>query len=160
MVGWVLCFHRVCLTEGSRVFLAVNKSLPRRTCKTSKTSLDRTRFTRISRFSFRCAVPRCDALRYRVGVRCNELLCICFCQQGVLQICSHNKHCPRCIHLVRLVIPFVDISPTSLRLCCLCGAHIPSNPSNMCVNCIRGQIDITEGIPKQVTIHWCKKCGR
>jgi len=30
----------------------------------------------------------------------------------------------------------------------------------MCVNCIRGQIDITEGIPKQVTIHWCRKCGR
>jgi len=30
----------------------------------------------------------------------------------------------------------------------------------MCVTCIRGQIDITEGIPKQVTIHWCRKCGR
>jgi nonsense-mediated mRNA decay protein 3 len=45
-------------------------------------------------------------------------------------------------------------------LCCICGTHIPSNPSNMCVNCIRGQIDITEGIPKQVTIHWCRKCGR
>lgn len=30
----------------------------------------------------------------------------------------------------------------------------------MCVSCIRGQIDITEGIPKQVSIHWCKKCGR
>lgn len=45
-------------------------------------------------------------------------------------------------------------------LCCICGTHIPSNPSNMCVSCIRGQIDITEGIPKQVSIHWCKKCGR
>eukprot|EP00026_Physarum_polycephalum_P007496 Phypoly_transcript_07558.p1 GENE.Phypoly_transcript_07558~~Phypoly_transcript_07558.p1 ORF type:complete len:531 (+),score=69.79 Phypoly_transcript_07558:64-1593(+) len=45
-------------------------------------------------------------------------------------------------------------------LCCICGTSIPSNPSNMCVNCIRGQIDITEGIPKQVTIHWCRKCGR
>jgi nonsense-mediated mRNA decay protein 3 len=45
-------------------------------------------------------------------------------------------------------------------LCCLCGTQIPSNPSNMCVNCIRGQVDITEGIPKQLTIHWCRGCGR
>ncbi|KAJ9534620.1 hypothetical protein QJQ45_002905 [Haematococcus lacustris] len=30
----------------------------------------------------------------------------------------------------------------------------------MCVNCIRSQVDITEGIQKQVTILWCKDCGR
>lgn len=30
----------------------------------------------------------------------------------------------------------------------------------MCVNCIRGQVDITEGIPKQVSIYWCRNCGR
>ena len=46
------------------------------------------------------------------------------------------------------------------RLCCLCGVPIPPNPTNMCVNCIRNQIDITEGIQKQVTILWCKMCGR
>eukprot|EP01111_Echinosteliopsis_oligospora_P016396 TRINITY_DN679_c0_g1_i1.p1 TRINITY_DN679_c0_g1~~TRINITY_DN679_c0_g1_i1.p1 ORF type:complete len:503 (-),score=112.32 TRINITY_DN679_c0_g1_i1:45-1553(-) len=45
-------------------------------------------------------------------------------------------------------------------LCCLCGIPMPSNPSNMCVNCIRGQVDITEGIPKQVSIYWCRNCGR
>jgi nonsense-mediated mRNA decay protein 3 len=45
-------------------------------------------------------------------------------------------------------------------LCCLCGVPIPANPSNMCVNCIRGQVDITEGIPKQVVIYWCRGCGR
>ena len=45
-------------------------------------------------------------------------------------------------------------------LCCLCGTSIQSNPSNMCVNCIRSQIDITEGIQKQVTVLWCKECGR
>eukprot|EP00878_Enallax_costatus_P018264 GHUV01019220.1.p1 GENE.GHUV01019220.1~~GHUV01019220.1.p1 ORF type:complete len:147 (+),score=9.99 GHUV01019220.1:334-774(+) len=45
-------------------------------------------------------------------------------------------------------------------LCCLCGTQILSNPSNMCVNCIRSQVDITEGIQKQVTILWCKDCGR
>lgn len=30
----------------------------------------------------------------------------------------------------------------------------------MCVNCIRTQIDITEGISKNVVIQWCKGCGR
>eukprot|EP01103_Thecamoeba_quadrilineata_P012138 TRINITY_DN305_c0_g1_i1.p1 TRINITY_DN305_c0_g1~~TRINITY_DN305_c0_g1_i1.p1 ORF type:complete len:521 (-),score=81.61 TRINITY_DN305_c0_g1_i1:54-1508(-) len=30
----------------------------------------------------------------------------------------------------------------------------------MCVNCIRNQVDITEGISKQVTIHYCRLCGR
>lgn len=45
-------------------------------------------------------------------------------------------------------------------LCCLCGTNIMPNPSNMCVNCIRSQVDITEGIQKQVTILWCKECGR
>jgi len=45
-------------------------------------------------------------------------------------------------------------------LCCTCGESIPPNPSNMCVNCLRGQVDITEGISKQVTVFWCKGCGR
>ena len=39
---------------------------------------------------------------------------------------------------------------TGYVLCCLCGTSIQSNPSNMCVNCIRSQVDITEGIQKQV----------
>jgi len=30
----------------------------------------------------------------------------------------------------------------------------------MCVNCIRNQVDITEGIPKQLNVQWCKGCGR
>jgi nonsense-mediated mRNA decay protein 3 len=30
----------------------------------------------------------------------------------------------------------------------------------MCVNCIRTQVDITAGLQKQVTILWCKSCGR
>ena len=46
------------------------------------------------------------------------------------------------------------------RLCCLCGVPIPPNPSNMCVNCIRSQVDITEGIQKAATVLWCKECNR
>ncbi|KAF7732354.1 hypothetical protein EC973_005250 [Apophysomyces ossiformis] len=30
----------------------------------------------------------------------------------------------------------------------------------MCVNCIRNEVDITEGIPKQATIHFCRNCER
>lgn len=30
----------------------------------------------------------------------------------------------------------------------------------MCVNCIRNEVDITEGIPKQVHIHFCRNCER
>lgn len=51
-------------------------------------------------------------------------------------------------------------SPTLCRSCCMCGVSILPNPANMCVNCIKGQVDITEGIQKQVNVLWCKGCGR
>lgn len=54
----------------------------------------------------------------------------------------------------------LHISTIMRRLCCLCGVAITPNPSNMCVNCIRSQVDITEGIQKQVTLLWCKECER
>lgn len=47
-----------------------------------------------------------------------------------------------------------------LILCCLCGAAIAPNPANMCVNCLKSQVDITEGISSQVTIFFCRGCGR
>jgi nonsense-mediated mRNA decay protein 3 len=34
------------------------------------------------------------------------------------------------------------------------------NPSGMCVNCIRSQVDITEGIPKQQAVQFCRGCER
>jgi len=30
----------------------------------------------------------------------------------------------------------------------------------MCIDCIRSQVDITEGIPKEVMLLWCSNCGR
>lgn len=48
----------------------------------------------------------------------------------------------------------------SCSLCCLCGTAIPSNPSNMCLNCLRTQVDITDGIQKQVSISFCPSCER
>jgi len=45
-------------------------------------------------------------------------------------------------------------------LCCECGTLIVSNPSNMCIGCIRSKVDITEGIQKQANIPFCKSCER
>ncbi|MED6245878.1 ribosome-binding protein, partial [Ataeniobius toweri] len=45
-------------------------------------------------------------------------------------------------------------------LCCTCGVPVPPNPANMCVACLRTEVDISEGIPKQVTVHFCKQCER
>jgi len=45
-------------------------------------------------------------------------------------------------------------------LCCECGTPIDPNPANLCVACLRIKVDITEGIPKQVTIQFCKFCER
>uniref|UniRef100_A0A7S3EE79 60S ribosomal export protein NMD3 n=2 Tax=Rhodosorus marinus TaxID=101924 RepID=A0A7S3EE79_9RHOD len=48
----------------------------------------------------------------------------------------------------------------SLILCCNCGAPIEPNAANMCLNCIRGRVDITEGIPKKSTVYYCRQCAR
>ncbi|KAL6047271.1 ribosome-binding protein [Balamuthia mandrillaris] len=56
--------------------------------------------------------------------------------------------------------PFHFQHTTTTILCCMCGTAIEANPSNMCVNCIRGQVDITDGIPKQLTCTFCRHCGR
>ena len=71
---------------------------------------------------------------------------------------EHHDHQPQGGHAVPQY--FTPHATQGHVLCCLCGISIPPNPSNMCVNCIRNQVDITEGIQKQVTILWCKMCGR
>ncbi|KMQ89212.1 60s ribosomal export protein nmd3 [Lasius niger] len=54
-----------------------------------------------------------------------------------------------------------DIAQTkSMILCCECGTLIEPNPANMCVVCLRNHVDITEGIPKQATLQFCKNCER
>jgi nonsense-mediated mRNA decay protein 3 len=44
--------------------------------------------------------------------------------------------------------------------CCVCGIVIPSNPSNMCPNCIRAHVDITGEIQKEYIIVYCPECNR
>lgn len=53
-------------------------------------------------------------------------------------------------------IPASDLVPvTGKILCCQCGTPIDPNPANLCVACLRTQVDITEGIPKQVIYQNC-----
>ncbi|KAK6167890.1 hypothetical protein SNE40_021819 [Patella caerulea] len=52
------------------------------------------------------------------------------------------------------------LTSTSTILCCLCSAQIEPNPSNMCVACLTTQVDITEGIPKQGVLYFCRGCER
>lgn len=45
-------------------------------------------------------------------------------------------------------------------LCADCGTPIPPNSANRCVNCLRNSVDITESIPKQAAISFCRNCDR
>ncbi|PFH48142.1 hypothetical protein AMATHDRAFT_6081 [Amanita thiersii Skay4041] len=45
-------------------------------------------------------------------------------------------------------------------LCADCGTAIEPNGANLCVACLRNTIDITEGIPKQAAISFCRNCER
>lgn len=44
--------------------------------------------------------------------------------------------------------------------CCVCGVATEINPSRMCINCIRSEVDITEGISRQAIISFCRQCER
>lgn len=45
-------------------------------------------------------------------------------------------------------------------LCCLCGVQIFANNAAMCIECLRSQFDVTEGIAKDCEIVQCRKCDR
>lgn len=45
-------------------------------------------------------------------------------------------------------------------LCCECGIGIEPNSANMCIDCLRSRVDITEGIPKQIVVNFCRGCER
>ncbi|KIP04741.1 hypothetical protein PHLGIDRAFT_109206 [Phlebiopsis gigantea 11061_1 CR5-6] len=45
-------------------------------------------------------------------------------------------------------------------LCADCGTPIIPNSANLCVACLRNTVDITEGIPKQASVSFCRNCER
>ncbi|XP_046962888.1 60S ribosomal export protein NMD3 [Vanessa cardui] len=59
------------------------------------------------------------------------------------------------------ISPENELVPNGTRiLCCQCAVPIEANPSNMCVACLRAHVDITDGIPKQATLFFCRGCER
>lgn len=44
--------------------------------------------------------------------------------------------------------------------CCLCGVLMTPNESNTCIQCLKSQVDITEGISKAVQLQHCRECNR
>lgn len=55
-----------------------------------------------------------------------------------------------------LFVHFLNYS----TLCCVCSTPITPNAANMCVDCIRSKVDITEGISRQVILQQCRGCER
>ena len=55
---------------------------------------------------------------------------------------------------------YIPTNTTGRILCCECGVPIEPNAANMCLSCIRGKVDITEGIPKQIVVNFCRGCER
>ncbi|KAH8511433.1 hypothetical protein H0E87_008844 [Populus deltoides] len=43
-------------------------------------------------------------------------------------------------------------------LCCKCGIPMQPNAANMCVKCLRSEVDITEGLKKNVILLHCPEC--
>merc|ERR550534_1070618 len=45
-------------------------------------------------------------------------------------------------------------------LCCVCGCSMPPNNSAMCSQCMRCDVDVTEGISRHVVMPFCRDCCR
>ena len=55
---------------------------------------------------------------------------------------------------VASVARFADV------LCCVCGTKMQPSPSNMCSDCLRGEVDLAQGICRSATIDFCRECER
>ncbi|CDO69114.1 hypothetical protein BN946_scf185042.g16 [Trametes cinnabarina] len=55
---------------------------------------------------------------------------------------------------------FVPAPAVHRVLCADCGTPIVPNSANLCVACLRNSVDITEGIPKQASVSYCRNCER
>lgn len=81
-------------------------------------------------------------------------------QQSRTSICRHI----RSHHLIPIFLPTMDYmlpeQSSALVLCADCGVPITPNSANLCLTCLRNTIDITDGIPKQATVNFCRNCER
>jgi len=44
--------------------------------------------------------------------------------------------------------------------CCICGTGIQPNQANMCPKCLNTQVDVSEGIARNITMFQCRGCQR
>ena len=44
--------------------------------------------------------------------------------------------------------------------CCICAVMTEPNAANTCINCLKSQIDITEGISRSNILQHCRECNR
>ncbi|KAJ1034797.1 hypothetical protein NDA13_001051 [Ustilago tritici] len=57
----------------------------------------------------------------------------------------------------------MEYHPTATQhmvLCADCGTPIAPNNANLCLSCLRNSVDITESVPKQATVNFCRNCER
>ena len=55
---------------------------------------------------------------------------------------------------------FVRGNTASTIACCLCGTATHYNKAALCPTCLRSEVDITEGIDREQSVHWCRGCER
>lgn len=58
---------------------------------------------------------------------------------------------------------YYSYAPTETQgtiLCCECGIAIAPNSANMCLGCLRARVDVTEGLPRSLTVAFCRGCER
>ncbi|TPX52155.1 hypothetical protein SeMB42_g01620 [Synchytrium endobioticum] len=59
-----------------------------------------------------------------------------------------------------MAMEYTPVHTEQRILCASCGSVIAPNQANLCVNCIRNSVDVSDGIPKQAIIHFCRNCDR
>ena len=141
--------------------------LSERDSPVAKTVLMRLRYW-CSSCSLSVDISRRNCLRQRVAVELMMVTCTRLVAPAAalsrfdqkLSICkpSHRSLFP--IPRNRPTMEFVQSAPIHRVLCADCGTPIVPNGANLCVACLRNTIDITEGIPKQSSVAFCKNCER
>lgn len=61
---------------------------------------------------------------------------------------------------VQVILPASQPTGLPTMLCCDCGTPMEPNPARRCVNCLKSDIDITEGIQRHVIVQHCDGCDR
>lgn len=77
---------------------------------------------------------------------------------GVLMSLSVNFQCIPDSSMAEEAGMFTVQQTVGSVLCCKCGIPMAPNAANMCVKCLRSEVDITEGLQKNVIITHCPEC--